>query len=313
MRGRLFAWMAGLALVASPSLVAALEPCQDDCAEVSVGSGNVRQGESITLPVNFTQGPNDQQPGEGNDEVAAIAFTIGIPGTGEGTPLRLSDGDCQDANADGLPDGVTVGSEIRDGFRVVVENVECIDGSCGCGPSRDRCLCPGAGQSRDDFMNVVAFGPKVLPAEGPVDIPILPDSAELLSVRLTALRDAPLGQVPIHVFAETDEAPIVKPQFAANLSIGDQSAIDQTADRAADRSKVSFNDGTVTIGPGIAICFGDCNLSGLVEVSDLITGVNVALGNMTVGACSALDINEDGVITIDELITAVNNSLNDCQ
>jgi hypothetical protein len=59
-------------------------------------------------------------------------------------------------------------------------------------------------------------------------------------------------------------------------------------------------------------CVGDCNGSGEVTVNELITMVNIALGNSPVSACSAGDANGDGEITVNEIITAVNNALSGC-
>jgi hypothetical protein len=312
MRSFVYAGIVGT-LVLGPSLAAALEPCEQGCAEVRVNRVEGRGGEDVTLRVNFTQGDEDGVAGEGNDDVAAVAFSVGIPGTGEGQPLGFSAQGCLDANGDSLPDAVTVAdAQIRDGFRVVIENAECEGGTCGCGPSRDSCLCPGDGQGRQDFVNVVVFGPKELPATGPVTIPELPDSAELLRLTLRIAPGTPLGEIPVHVFAEVDEAPVQKPQFAANLSIGDVAAIDQTADRPADRSKVSFFDGAVTVLEPLDMCPGDCDDSGTVEVAEVITSVNIALDQMPVTACSPVDTNKNDVVAIDELIEAVDKSLTTC-
>ena len=59
-------------------------------------------------------------------------------------------------------------------------------------------------------------------------------------------------------------------------------------------------------------CVGDCSGSGAVAVNDLITMVNIALGNSDVAACRAGDADGGGTITINEIITAVNNDLNGC-
>jgi hypothetical protein len=56
---------------------------------------------------------------------------------------------------------------------------------------------------------------------------------------------------------------------------------------------------------------GDCNGNGQVTVDEILTMVNIALGN-TVTACDAGDANHDGQITVDEILTAVNNALNGC-
>jgi hypothetical protein len=59
-------------------------------------------------------------------------------------------------------------------------------------------------------------------------------------------------------------------------------------------------------------CPGDCNGDGQVTVNELITMVNIALGNADTSTCTAGDVNSDGSITINELIAAVNNALNGC-
>lgn len=59
-------------------------------------------------------------------------------------------------------------------------------------------------------------------------------------------------------------------------------------------------------------CVGDCNSDGQVTVGEILTMVNIALGNASVEACFAGDANRDGQITIDEILTAVSNALNGC-
>jgi hypothetical protein len=59
-------------------------------------------------------------------------------------------------------------------------------------------------------------------------------------------------------------------------------------------------------------CVGDCGGDGTVTVDEILTMVNIALGNTGVSSCSAGDANHDGQITVDEILTAVNNALNAC-
>jgi hypothetical protein len=59
-------------------------------------------------------------------------------------------------------------------------------------------------------------------------------------------------------------------------------------------------------------CTGDCDGSGDVVITDLLTVVNVALGNATIAACGPGDANRDGMITIEEILTAVNQALDGC-
>ena len=63
---------------------------------------------------------------------------------------------------------------------------------------------------------------------------------------------------------------------------------------------------------GAAQCLGDCNGDGTVSVDELISAVNIALGNSGVAVCLNADGNADGGVTIDEILTAVNNALNGC-
>jgi hypothetical protein len=61
-----------------------------------------------------------------------------------------------------------------------------------------------------------------------------------------------------------------------------------------------------------APCVGDCGGGDQVTVDEILTMVNIALGNLNVSACLAGDTNGDNQITVDEILTAVNNALNGC-
>ncbi len=61
-----------------------------------------------------------------------------------------------------------------------------------------------------------------------------------------------------------------------------------------------------------AACTGDCNSDGTVSVDELVTGVDIALGNTPLEQCSSLDADGGGVVTVDELVRAVNNALTGC-
>jgi hypothetical protein len=94
---------------------------------------------------------------------------------------------------------------------------------------------------------------------------------------------------------------------------------------SADGSRIAFQSGcNLTGGNGdgntqvflgsleAPICAGDCDGSGDVTVDEIITLVNIALGNAPVTTCEAGDANHDGQITVEEIVTAVNNALNGC-
>jgi len=59
-------------------------------------------------------------------------------------------------------------------------------------------------------------------------------------------------------------------------------------------------------------CTGDCSTNGVVTVDEVLTMVNIALGNTQITDCELGDANQDGGITVDEILTAVNNALNGC-
>ncbi len=59
-------------------------------------------------------------------------------------------------------------------------------------------------------------------------------------------------------------------------------------------------------------CVGDCAGHRAVTVDEIVTMVNIALGNAAVSACTAGDANADGSITVDEILRAVFNALNGC-
>jgi sugar lactone lactonase YvrE len=61
-----------------------------------------------------------------------------------------------------------------------------------------------------------------------------------------------------------------------------------------------------------AQCGGDCNGDGQVTVGEIVTMVNIALGNVDISACTAGDANHDDQITVNEILTAVVDALNGC-
>jgi hypothetical protein len=62
----------------------------------------------------------------------------------------------------------------------------------------------------------------------------------------------------------------------------------------------------------VCACVGDCDLNAETTLDELITLVNVALGNSTVSACRLGDVNGDGAISVDEILQAVNTALYGC-
>jgi Ca2+-binding EF-hand superfamily protein len=63
---------------------------------------------------------------------------------------------------------------------------------------------------------------------------------------------------------------------------------------------------------GCNVCRGDCNNNGIVAVDEIVRGMGVALGRVSLDTCPSFDADEDGFISVNELITAVNNALVGC-
>jgi len=59
-------------------------------------------------------------------------------------------------------------------------------------------------------------------------------------------------------------------------------------------------------------CVGDCHSEGMVSISDLVLGVNIALGSQPVTACPSFACQGGDTVPINCLIQGVNNALNDC-
>lgn len=59
-------------------------------------------------------------------------------------------------------------------------------------------------------------------------------------------------------------------------------------------------------------CVGDCDGMHKVVVTNIITLVNIALGNADISGCEAGDANRDRIVTIDEILVAVSHALSGC-
>jgi hypothetical protein len=68
---------------------------------------------------------------------------------------------------------------------------------------------------------------------------------------------------------------------------------------------------TLPLRAGAATC-ADCNGDGVVTISELVTGINIALGGAELSACVPIDRDTDGSVTIDELVAAIMSALYGC-
>ncbi|GBD26791.1 Trypsin [bacterium HR30] len=69
---------------------------------------------------------------------------------------------------------------------------------------------------------------------------------------------------------------------------------------------------TVTVFRSPAQCPNDCNGDGAVDVSEIVTAVNILLGALPVESCRTADGDGNGEVTVDEVIQGVNAALNGC-
>ncbi|HUI25956.1 MAG TPA: hypothetical protein VL403_07700 [Candidatus Kryptonia bacterium] len=60
------------------------------------------------------------------------------------------------------------------------------------------------------------------------------------------------------------------------------------------------------------MCVGDCDSNHKVTVEELVKGVNIALGTLTLDQCPAFDCNGNQHVTVDCLVKGVNAALNGC-
>ena len=105
------------------------------------------------------------------------------------------------------------------------------------------------------------------------------------------------------------ESLIAAGETAAGLAVGDFDG-----DGRADAVLSVPQSQALFVAPGSAIgtrCAGDCDGDGRVSVSELIVGVNLALGTAST-PCAAFDTDSDGEIAISELVAAVNSALRGC-
>jgi hypothetical protein len=321
MKGRTILSIAAavIALAGVERAAMAIQACPDgnNCAQVTVDAGSaanpLKVGDTFEVHLVFKQGPDNAQAG-GIDEIAALALTLSMGG-GSSTPITLAT--CT-LDGNGFPSVDVLPNAAISNFNVVVENANCSNG-------RTHCLCPDAGQTRDNFINLVIYGPNPLPTPGPggIDIPTFPAGPQTLVTLDLKVAPGANGPIPLRIINQVEDTS--RPQFTAFLSVGDKLAVDQTCVPVTGQPPCSATDGVsqvviinaqVTV-MGPPLCVGDCDNSGEVTVTDLITMVNIALcddqpGCAQLSTCPVGDANGSGKIEITEIISGVNNALNGC-
>ena len=62
----------------------------------------------------------------------------------------------------------------------------------------------------------------------------------------------------------------------------------------------------------VGVCDGDCNGNRIATIDELITGVNIALGLLSLDDCLAFDADGNGTVTVAELVQGVLSALENC-
>ena len=175
-------------------------------------------------------------------------------------------------------------------------------------------------------LNQRRAGFNVASSAGRLDV--LPDQGERRTQTNELTHTAPKPNVDMLAgwdFTWTaPDTPAIYTLFGAGNSVNfnGQSNGDRSNTTALD-VEVAFDTPTPTVTPqpptptitptrAPVPCVGDCNGSGDVAVNELVTGVNIALGNLAIGTCTDIDANDSGAVEINELIAAVNAALGPC-
>jgi hypothetical protein len=254
---------------------------------------------SGVVDLTATRGGDIDASAEDNFQVAATAsITVAGIGGGEGGDIDLSSGAelIVDGSlvSDGGPGAGGAGGDIRLGGCIVRINASGRLSSMRAGGTnilvgRDRSII--AGTLRAD----PSTGRNEIRIAGPGYEPMFV-TGSMVTPDATVVMDASI--VPCNPLP----TPTATPTTTATGTVTETGTPTQTLPPSA----------TPTATPTPGGCVGDCDGNGEVSISDLIVGVNIALGNQPVSNCPAFDPDGTGMVTINELIQGVNNALNGC-
>ncbi|HVO25627.1 MAG TPA: choice-of-anchor Q domain-containing protein [Candidatus Margulisiibacteriota bacterium] len=116
------------------------------------------------------------------------------------------------------------------------------------------------------------------------------------------------------VSATTTETPTATPttEEAATATASPTASHTVTPTEPGTATATASPSPTPSASPTQRPCPGDCDHSGSVTITDLVTLIDLALQSPPTSGCPAGDINGDGQITIDEILVAVHNGLSGC-
>ncbi len=170
--------------------------------------------------------------------------------------------------------------------------LRCIGGTC---PEAARCFATGVAVSAD--------GSEVYALDYHTATLSVIDSRTQLVAATVAVGGGPVGLAVAEVSGGCVPAPTQTP--TATSTAPRTPTVTRTATAVASR--------TPTERPVLGPCVGDCNEDGAVAVSELVRGVAIGLGRISIDACAKIDVNGDRAAGIDELVRAVAASLRGCR
>jgi len=239
------------------------------------------------LQRNFTGG------GPRGAATAEIGFTFYELGNCDATPTDPDQRGCTEDDPVPVPTQrllLTTGSAV--GRVINADNTDftiepgVVCGAVPCDPSRS-----GAPFNCDALLADPAVG--VSGALGGVDVAIhlstLDDVVNVIQLQLSNENTPTATPVPTHT-----EVPTHTPAATQTSSATETAAP------------------THTPTGGSSGCAGDCDGNGMVEIAELIRGVNIALGSQQLDVCRVFDRTGDGHVSVSELIQAVGAALNGC-
>jgi len=143
----------------------------------------------------------------------------------------------------------------------------------------------------------------------------IPDRATLYTCTIRISPDAELGEYPLVISRVVLSNPEGTPVPGAigvdgKVVVVARSTPTPTATVTATASHAATVSATPTFTP--VQCAGDCDGRAEVTVDEIITLINIAVGNALLTACAAGDADRNGEISVDEIIAAVGNALNGC-